>query len=186
LGGTGGEPGAERVPRIPPRIEPGSGSPFIPFFLSYFWQIQRPDIWPVYYTSTVQIIETMNLWQSTGEIGEDYLTYKRLHETLAQLFSEDANRKFTLYDVEHVFWFKSGRLLPGPEPLVAKSGPGKQATPSDQSFDSYVPPIVAIIPRLASSPATRPICGLLTDISKKSPAGMRGQSVCTVLLSFSI
>lgn len=132
-----------------PRSKPKPSS--IPFFLSYFWQIQDPDIWPVYYTSTVQMIETMNLWQATGEIGEDYLTYKRLHKTLAELFSEEANRKFTLYDVEHVFWFKSGRSLAGPEPHVPKPGPEKSPTLSDQSFDSYIPPIVAIIPRLASN-----------------------------------
>ena len=53
------------------------------FFVSYFWQIQEREVWPVYYTNSVQVIEGMNLSEETGEIGQDYLTYKRLHETLS-------------------------------------------------------------------------------------------------------
>jgi hypothetical protein len=92
-----------------PRSRPKPSS--IPFFASYFWQIQRREIWPVYYTSTVQMIEGMNLWQATGEIDDDYLAFKRLHERLIELFSAEANKPFSLYDVEHVFWFKSRGLI---------------------------------------------------------------------------
>ena len=34
-----------------PRSKPSPNS--IPFFLSYFWQIQEPDMWPVYYKRLV-------------------------------------------------------------------------------------------------------------------------------------
>lgn len=148
------------------RSAPKSSS--IPFFVSYFWQIQRRDIWPVYYTNSVQMIEGMNLWAPAGEIAEDYLTYKRLHETLVEMFSEAGGKPFSLYDVEHVFWFKGGKMLAGnsvtePEtksarPIVAietSKGVISGQTPAIQSHeasvppDSYVPPIVAIIPRLA-------------------------------------
>jgi hypothetical protein len=89
-----------------PRSKPNPGS--VPFFVSYFWQIQRPHVWPVYYTNTVRMIESMNLWQASEDVAGDYLTFKRLHEELLELFSIKAERKFTLYDVEHVFWFKGG------------------------------------------------------------------------------
>lgn len=81
------------------RPNPGSA----PFFISYFWQVQDRDVWPVYYTNTIQMITDMNLWQDTGEVGDDYLSYKRLHETLLRIFSQAAGRSFTLYDVEHVY-----------------------------------------------------------------------------------
>ena len=145
-----------------PRSKPNSSS--IPFFLSYFWQIQQPDVWPVYYTNTVQMLESMNLFEATGETIPDYLTYKDLHEKLVELFSEAAGRKFSLYDVEHVFWFKSGRLLSGATPaLQPESAPTSASAPQSAlitakqppsveapfALDGYVPPIVAAIPRLA-------------------------------------
>ena len=86
----------------------------VPFFVSYFWQIQNRNIWPVYYTNSVQVITAMNLWQETGEVDQDYLSYKRLHEGLIELIVKEQGQAFTLYDVEHVFWFKGGRLLVPP------------------------------------------------------------------------
>jgi hypothetical protein len=151
--GSGGEP----------RSKPNPGS--IPFFLSYFWQIHRPEVWPVYYTSTTQMIEGMNLWQATADIGEDYLTYKCLYEELAELFSQEAGRRLNLYDVEHVFWFKSGTLRDATPAFQTSTTTGPVAAPTkavqvseqtvtatDQAslvLDGYVPPIVAVIPRLA-------------------------------------
>jgi hypothetical protein len=148
------------------RARPKPGS--VPFFLSYFWQIQRRNVWPVYYTNTVQVMEGMNLWAVTGEIGNDYLAYKQLHETLVDLFSEAAGKPFGLYDVEHVFWFKRGDILVDnsqtesattPARLGAATKTSGGVTSNQPSFtkspqasllpDSYVPPIVAIIPMLA-------------------------------------
>lgn len=140
------------------RPKPGS----VAFFLSYFWQIQQRDVWPVYYTNSVQTIEDMDLWQETGNVGEDYISYKRLHEELAGLFSREAKRSFTLYDVEHVFWFKGGERL---TPLSPTEEGGRSSsqdtksrtqretpTPSEKLVtlpDSYLPPIISVIPRLA-------------------------------------
>ncbi len=134
----------------------------IPYFVSYFWQLQRRELWPVYYTSTVQAAEDMNLWRETGDIGDDYLTYKHLHETLIMIFSDFAGRPFSIYDVEHVFWLKSRRLLSGissAESAVisetpAAAVPENEARPLAQPMldllpEGYVPPIVAVIPKLA-------------------------------------
>jgi hypothetical protein len=88
----------------------------VPFFLSYFWQAQRREIWPVFYTNTVQMIGDLNLWQATGDIADDYLSLKLLHEQLVEIFSERSSRAFSLYDVEHVFWFRSGRMSTGASP----------------------------------------------------------------------
>ena len=93
------------------RPMPGS----VPYFVSYFWQrYQNRDVWPVYYTNTVQMLSDMNLWEESGEVGEDYLSFKRLNEILIETYSEASGRLFNLYDVEHVFWFKSGKLTGEP------------------------------------------------------------------------
>ena len=91
--------------------KPKAGS--IPFFLSYFWQVQKPQVWPVFYTNSVQVIESMNVWDESDDPGKSYVSYKHLHEALSKLFSDAAKRPLGLYDVKHVFWFKSGKLLAG-------------------------------------------------------------------------
>jgi hypothetical protein len=92
----------------------------VPFFVSYFWQIRKRNIWPVYFPNSVRVIErmNMNLWHKTktGDFGQDYRSFKRLHEginelvkkELFELVSKVLRRPFTHYDVEHVLWFKGG------------------------------------------------------------------------------
>jgi hypothetical protein len=133
--------------------KPGS----IPFFLSYFWQVQDRDMWPVYYTSSVNAMADLNLWQPSGELADDYVAYKRLHEELAQLFAADAGRVFHLYDVEHVFWFKGGNpykaahVDEAPEAEDARGLRASMAAADELARlpEGYVPPIVAILSRIS-------------------------------------
>src|SRR5216684_2814433 len=136
------------------RPKPGSA----PFFLSYFWQIQERDVWPVYYTNSVNVMTDMNLWLPTEEPSVDYLTYKRIHEELGQVFANETGKHFGLYEVEHVFWFKGGNASGGNKPLVRQNTPIEtpriQITPNIPETmirlpESYVPPIVGVLPRMA-------------------------------------
>jgi hypothetical protein len=135
---------------------PKSGS--VPFFLSYFWQIQERDVWPVFYTNSVNVMTDMNLWLPTEEPAGDYLTYMRIHKELGQIFTKESGKQFGLYDVEHVFWFKGGNPYGGDKPFVRESVqieiPRNLAIPivPDSVIrlpESYIPPIVAILPRMA-------------------------------------
>ena len=100
----------------------------VPFFLSYFWQIQDPDIWPVYYTNSVNIMRQLNFWKPTEDLAVEYLTFKHIQEELTKLFSKQSGKSFGLYEVEHVFWFKKQ----GKEPDKVKArywkvAPGENA-----------------------------------------------------------
>ena len=129
----------------------------VPFFLSYFWQIQDRKVWPVYYTNAVQAMTDLNLWQPADDVAEDYLTFKRIHEALVKLFSEAGKRSFGLYDVEHVFWFKGGNPYDAvkaekktTEPLLVKPTEKLPAFADHERLpESYIPPIVAILPAMA-------------------------------------
>ena len=68
----------------------------VPFFLSYFWQIQDREVWPVYYTNAVQTMTDLNIWQPSDDIAEDYLAFKQIHEVLAKLFTETSKRPFRI------------------------------------------------------------------------------------------
>lgn len=147
--------GEEHLERGGPAAgKPKTGS--IPFFLSYFWQIQEPEIWPVYYTNSVQVTEDANLWRPVQDLAEDYITFKLLYEELAELFTQASGRLFRLYDVEHVFWFATNPPdrgaddagdKPKPEPQLVLSPPLLQL--GTKLPDSFVPPIIAILPQMA-------------------------------------
>ncbi|OPY25460.1 MAG: hypothetical protein A4E23_00083 [Methanomethylovorans sp. PtaU1.Bin073] len=136
-----------------PRKAPQLAS--VPYFLSYFWQIQDNEQWPVYYTNSVNTMIDLNLWQPSGDQSQDYLTFKRIHEELIQLFSKHSGDKFNLYKVEHVFWFKGGNLgsYESQEDTPASKEKSEAAKPSriNRLPDSYVPPIIAILPQMAAN-----------------------------------
>lgn len=146
-----------------PHAKPKFGS--IPFFLSYFWQIQDRNVWPVYYTNSVNTMTDLNLWQPTEDLAADYITYKRIHEELMALFSKESGKLFGLYDVEHVFWFKGGNPFGGSKPLPkVPDGTGRpQLTIRPTTGvtvpllpESYLPPIVSALDRMAlGDPALR-------------------------------
>jgi hypothetical protein len=130
----------------------------IPFFLSYFWQIQDRLTWPVYYTNSVNTMIDLNLWQPSDELAADYVAYKHIQEKLAALFTKASGRPFDLYLVEHVFWFKGGNPYGEAKPLrdaekLPLPQPKPRAVIDDASIsrlpESYVPPVIAILPNMA-------------------------------------
>ncbi len=123
----------------------------IPFFLSYFWQVQDRDTWPVYYTNAVNTMTDLNLWQPSGDSADDYVVFKRIHEELAELFTKASGRPFNLYDVEHVFWLKGGNPY-GASRLDQDEKRVPELKVEAEGLllpESYLPPIIAILPRMA-------------------------------------
>ena len=128
----------------------------VQLFLSYFWQISAPEIWPVMYTTSCSTMTTLNLWQQSGDMADDYILFKHIHEELKTIFKEQTGREFDLYQVEHVFWFfQQGGGWSGnaaPETVAPQiAAPAAHIPPSAGQWlpDSYTPPIISILPQLA-------------------------------------
>ena len=83
-----------------------------PFFLSFFWQIQDRDVWPIYFDASVKQMTSLKLWEMPKELGERYIVFKRIQEELAKAFTEESGEKFGIYDVEGVFWFRKNHPRP--------------------------------------------------------------------------
>lgn len=137
------------------RASPKIGS--IPYFLSYFWQIQEPDIYPVYYTTVVNDMSDLGIWKPTGNVETDYQTYYDLMYRLLDIYTKSEDQKVTLWDIEHAFWFHNqinspqgviNPASPSPKTKTTRATPPKEAHTRDHS-ESYIPPIVGIIPKLA-------------------------------------
>lgn len=133
----------------------------IPFFLSYFWQIQNRDVWPVYYTNSVNVMQDLNLWQPSGDLAQDYLTFKRIHEELAEIFSKNSNDQFNLYKVEHVFWYKANKENSSIKTEIKRDSEDNHSMKVPLSFpapvdlprlpESYIPPIISVLVDMANN-----------------------------------
>jgi hypothetical protein len=125
------------------RGEGRSGRPkmgSVPFFVSYFWQVQNRRVWPVYYTNSVHVMGDLNMWWPTGDLAQDYLSYKRVHEELSAAFSKAAGREFDLYWVEHVFWFKGGNPFGESKPAKPDNLATNQVTRRDERVTPRIGP----------------------------------------------
>jgi len=124
----------------------------INFFLSYFWQIQSPQVYPVYYTSMLNVLQEYNLWLPSETISASYVSFYELNQELRELFSKETGRELTLWDVEHAFWFMA---QPETQPEAASKEPSISVPPANSGLteielpDSYIPPVVSILPRLS-------------------------------------
>ncbi|MFM0521001.1 MULTISPECIES: hypothetical protein [Caballeronia] len=131
----------------------------IPFFLSYFWQVFSPERWPIYYTNSVQVLSDLNLYQPADDPADAYIEYVELHVEVRDLFAKTLGRPVTYYDVEHVWWYTKKHadkaVIPAASIALAETVPSATLVAKDKELalsqlpDSYVPPIVSIIPRLA-------------------------------------
>ncbi len=127
------------------------------FFLSWFWQVQASDTWPVFYTAGVNALNDLNIWQPSGEPADDYLSFKQIHYEIQELLNNELGRESTLYDVEHVLWFKVGNPYQASKGTETKGKAWSAKTQQEPTQDmpeeylpnSYVPPIVSILPSMA-------------------------------------
>lgn len=125
----------------------------IPFFLSYFWHIQNENVWPVYYTNSVNIMEDLNLFQTTEKAGNDYILFKKIILELSEMFTENSEIKFDLYKVEHIFRFKGGKIEYPNDDNETSETDEQDTLPhfklAERLPDSFVPPVVEILPHIA-------------------------------------
>lgn len=125
------------------RKAPRPGS--IPYFLSYFWQIRDPDQYPIYYTSMVNALSDLAIWEPGDDLADSYVEFWELNEEIREELAEYTGRDIHLWTVEHVFWYWQQRDEFDEEDETSE-------VVSTQTLpDSYIPPIVSILPDLAEN-----------------------------------
>lgn len=142
----------------------------VPYFLSYFWQIQEPAVWPIQYTSLERALENLDIWTKTGDVSKDYGWFFDFLNELKNLYTNKSGRVFDLWGVEHVFYYSyNSQAFMSPVNELSTSSIQDEtlsipiATPLAVSMStlskSYIPPIVAILSRLAKQdPELEKIC----------------------------
>lgn len=88
------------------RKVPNPGS--VGYFLSYFWQIQDSDKWPILYTSLVNSFNALGIWDIKPTQKETYFFFYQLNEEIKQILSQHTGKQITNWEAEHAFWNFNG------------------------------------------------------------------------------
>jgi hypothetical protein len=88
------------------RKVPNPGS--VGYFLSYFWQIQDCEKWPILYTSLVNSFTELGIWQIKATQKESYLFFFELNEEIKKILSDHSRIQVTNWEAEHAFWNFNG------------------------------------------------------------------------------
>lgn len=74
------------------------------YFLSYFWQIQNPEKWAIMYSSLIESLVELNIWEDKENQAESYKHFFNLNEEIKDILSDVSHKKITNWEVEHIFW----------------------------------------------------------------------------------
>lgn len=123
------------------------------YFLSYFWQIQNHEKWPIMYTSMIKAFEELNIWRNPSGQRESYLDFYNLNEESKEIISKHNQTSVSNWDVEHTYWILKIRET---SPKLIKQETIKSVVPEvicaqeetslrQAGFDIYdfIPPITA-------------------------------------------
>lgn len=73
------------------------------FFLSYFWQIQGPDKYPIFYPSLEKTFLSLGILEQNDSLSSYYENFYIIKNELRNLFQEELNKPINYWFVEHVF-----------------------------------------------------------------------------------
>src|SRR6218665_328062 len=88
------------------RKAPNPGS--VSYFLSYFWQIQDWQSWPILYTSLVTSFSELSIWEHREKQQDLYEDFFKLNEEIKKILSEYSGQAVSNWDAEHAFWNYNG------------------------------------------------------------------------------
>jgi len=112
------------------------------FFISYFWQIQEPKKYPIFYNSFEQALLGLNLLEPEEEKEKYYEDYYNLNFKILGIY-KTFNTNSDLWFVEHVFWAYQNEE----SEIISKVGEkvkSQEVSEEKSSLSlSYIPPIIS-------------------------------------------
>ena len=121
------------------------------FFLTYFWQIQDPESFPIFYNSLEISFKNLGFLTETKDLDAYYESFFRFNDRLKNLFEQYLNRKTDFWYVEHVIWHYYNSEIRVKTEVISQ--PQEIRVPLIIS-DEFLPPIIADLPLIAKSDET--------------------------------
>lgn len=95
---------------------PGSAS----YFLSYFWQIQDEQKWPILYTSLINAYIELGIWKEAENQVNAYQYFYSLNEEIKSVLKLYTSKEISNWDAEHAFWNFKGNPNKSSNPVTNK------------------------------------------------------------------
>jgi hypothetical protein len=119
------------------------------FFLSYFWHIQQPDEWPLYYPTTEQYLKEQGLFEMEESYGASYVDFIETMDDLREKASTWLETPVAYQDVSNaIYWQKEWD-----ESEIDEEETGGETDNADTFIDvdkPYLPPVVADLDEIAA------------------------------------
>jgi len=128
------------------------------FMLSYFWEVQNPELYPVFFGSSKNILESIGFdFKSQDTPGDEYKYFADIIYAIRSYFEAEKSIKeqFPIWFVEHVLWRGFKKQHADTEVVITT----KKDTPIIRESkqipgETWIPPIIADLEQLALNQET--------------------------------
>lgn len=129
------------------------------YLLSYFWELQKPLTWPVYYNSTKKVLLSMGFKLDTFDTpSQEYAEFVKIIKAIWEIYKTEglSDEAHPYWFVEHVLWHRFITTQSTVQPATAKEKAKRQ--PETDSLTSggfeWLPDIIKDLNDLASNKET--------------------------------
>lgn len=122
------------------------------FFLSYFWHIQSPTEYPIFYKTTEDYLEEQDLFVQDGDYGRDYVEFIEVMDELISIATDSTDEDWDYRDVSNAIYWER-RLRPEWEEETERGGTGAGGDDqllSGESMSPFLPPVVSDLAAVAN------------------------------------
>ena len=118
------------------------------FFLSYFWHLQAPTDYPVFYVTSERYLEDHDRFVQDGEYGEDYVEFIEALDALIDLAIETTDADWEYRDISNaIYWDR--KLRPEWEADEEEDVDPTGSSQEEAVLASFLPPIVSDLSAVA-------------------------------------
>lgn len=118
------------------------------FFLSYFWHLQAPTEYPVFYVTSERYLEDHDRFVQDGEYGEDYVEFIEALDALIDLATETTDADWEYRDFSNaIYWDRE--LRPEWEADEEEDVDPTGSSREEDILASFLPPIVSDLSAVA-------------------------------------
>lgn len=115
------------------------------FFLSYYWHIQKPDAFPIFYPNSRNALENLLDFNESqiNEYGDIYLEFYNIIKKIQDISEKKIKRSFNLNELSNILSWYLNIYLERDERVKWKT--------EQKNIENYIPSIVADLEKIANN-----------------------------------
>lgn len=130
------------------------------YMLSYFWEIQDPSRWPIYYGSDKKVLLSLGFKLDVVEsYGQEYLEFLKIIDEIINIYTKAGceEKKYPYWFIEHVLWSQLMKLDSTATSEGGETGrkeKGRKEEASSGAFGEWLPRIITDLNDIAFNKET--------------------------------